>query len=126
MDQERRGEGELLVGLDLASVEKRWIDDAPNPAWAERYGGRFAEADAFRVRSRQREAASTQRRLRREKERLLVLVIAVLLAGAGVPQPISCWMFQPQQRRQFEEQRRDGGRTKGVGFGNSRLEAAGC
>lgn len=92
VDRHAAGEGDLLAGLDLASLAAWWDAERPSPVWADRHGGRFEEVAAFLARSR--EAADAARRGEeqrnlRERRRLVggigvlsVLLIATIILAA--------------------------------------------
>lgn len=84
--------GELLTGLDLASLSQWWTEEQPTPQWAERHGGKFAEVERYLEASRAAETAAREReelRERREWRRLVVFsavtgLLALVSAGALV------------------------------------------
>jgi hypothetical protein len=88
-DRHAAGEGELLSGLNLASLAQWWDAEQPTPALAARHGGGFDGARAFLDSSRTARAESEAQRLeqaRRGRRRLvgtLVLVSTLLLVSVG-------------------------------------------
>ncbi len=81
------GEGGFLGGLDLANFESWWEREAPNAAWAARYGGRFAEVKRNLERCRAEEnargdaEAARQREIYRLRRNLLIACAAALLVA---------------------------------------------
>jgi hypothetical protein len=77
------GVGELLSGLDLASLEQWWEAEYPTKAWAERNGSNYDLAASFLKASRSaRDEADMQRTVqtKRERRRLIATLAAVSIA----------------------------------------------
>jgi tetratricopeptide (TPR) repeat protein len=81
--------GWLLSGLDLANFSTWWEREAPNPAWAKRYGGLFGDVKQFLEESLAaesdriaRETARDRQDRRRLKIGLSVFVALTLVASA--------------------------------------------
>lgn len=96
--------GSLLSERDLAAA-LRWQQAVqPTAAWAERYGGEFAEAQAFLAASQQQEREREEREKRRRRELAaarvrekysLRLLLAVLLVFTGY----ATWKQHQAQKR---------------------------
>lgn len=74
------GVGELLSGLDLASLDQWWETEHPTKAWATRNGGNYDLAASFLKASRSaRDEADMQRTVqtKRERRRLIATLAAV-------------------------------------------------
>lgn len=84
-----RSEGELLTGLDLASLELWWDAEKPTRAWAQRNGGGYDLAVTFLEESRSvRNKADSIRRTKARRERIrllstLTIVSTLLVVSTG-------------------------------------------
>lgn len=66
----KAGAGSLLTGLDLDNLVDWWERTKPIPAWADRYGNNFEEAEQF-LRDSQFAEADRKRRDEEEERKLL-------------------------------------------------------
>ncbi|HEY1631410.1 MAG TPA: hypothetical protein VGF56_08840 [Rhizomicrobium sp.] len=90
-DANLKSEGDLLSGLDLATLEQWWKSEHPNPIWSSRHGGKFAEAKDFLDRSRtEAEAEKNHEAQRTQRERRRLTVFSVC---SGILALISCGLF---------------------------------
>jgi hypothetical protein len=86
-DRHAAGEGDLLAGLDLASLAAWWDAERPTPVWAERHGGRFDEVAVFLTQSREAADEAYRReeqRATRERRRLVGGIAVLLLLVVGM------------------------------------------
>ncbi len=105
-ERHQRGEADLLTGVALANLASWWDTERPTAAWAARYGGDFAAAQAFLEESRRAEEAAKQaeiearRRSTRRRALAVVVVMLVVTVTAGVVA-----YLQTQAARRAEDQR---------------------
>ena len=79
----RRGEGNLLSDLALASNASWWDREQPTAAWAKRYGGHFEQTAKYLADSRSAEAASeaakAQEQRQKSRNRLMTAAVIIIL-----------------------------------------------
>jgi hypothetical protein len=73
----RKGQGELLGGLDLANFSTWWESEKPSAAWAGRYGGNYGDVVEVLQKSKARSQAARWRRI----SIIAGSVAGVILAG---------------------------------------------
>lgn len=92
------GEGDLLTGLDLASLVQWWDAEEPSAVWASRHGGDFPAIAAFLESSREvetrRTAAEETRKTREQRGRLVMTSLIVVLIPCLLMLGFTWWSLQ--------------------------------
>jgi hypothetical protein len=96
------GEGELVKGLDLASLERWWDIDKPSSAWAARHGGRYDDAKAFLARSaaarQETDRADERRRVSARRQMFVIWALTFVVVPCLSVMGIAFWQAQSSRQ----------------------------
>jgi Domain of unknown function (DUF2610) len=107
-------QGDLLAGLDLASLTAWWDSTNPTQPWAARHGGRFDAVTVYMKASQSAEAARAEAERRRQlaDRRRLKYYVAGLAAALAFFVGLSLWGFRETHKANLQSRMAEQRRTE--------------